>query len=49
METTKKPGGRKKFWLIGIALLLVAAIAAALLLNPFANTMKSSVTVVSEV
>ena len=48
METTKKPGGRKKFWLIGIALLLVLAIAAALLLNPFANTVKSSVTVVSE-
>ncbi len=49
METTKKPGGRKKFWLIGTALLLVPAIAAALLLNPLANTVKSSVTVVSEV
>ena len=49
METTKKPGGRKKFWLIGTALLLVLVIAAALLLNPLANTVKSSVTVVSEV
>ena len=49
METTKKPGGRKKFWLIGIALLLVLTIASALLLNPFANTVKSSVTVVNEV
>lgn len=49
METTKKPGGRKKFWLIGTAMLLVLVIAAALLLNPLANTVKSSVTVVSEV